>query len=47
MQRTLKYLFGTTVGIFSGGSKYDKATAQIMSYLKQKSNNSVSFVGNK
>lgn len=45
MQRTLKFSFGTTIGIFSGGPRFDKTAANVMSYLKKHSNNSVSFVG--
>ena len=45
MQRTLKFSFGTTIGLFSGGPRYDRAAAQIVEQLQKASNNSVSFVG--
>lgn len=44
-RKALRFNFGTTVALFSGGPQHEKLAAQVIENLKKASNNSVSFVG--
>lgn len=46
VQRALKFNFGTTIALFSGGPQHEKLAGEIIQNLQKASNNSVSFVGN-
>jgi hypothetical protein len=45
IQRSLRFNFGTTIALFSGGPQHDRLAGEIIENLKKTSNNSVSFVG--
>ena len=44
-RKALRFNFGTTVALFSGGPQHEQLAAQVIQNLKKASNNSVSFVG--
>jgi len=47
VQRTIRFSFGTTVALFSGGLQHEKLAGEVIENIKKASNNSVSFVGKK
>lgn len=44
-KKALRFNFGTTIALFSGGPQHEKLAAQVIENLTKASNHSVSFVG--